>query len=41
MGFHNLGVDNPVENVKAHFDGILEFNIGKNKDTPVEKRWQR
>lgn len=37
MGFNNLGVDNLVENVKkAHFDGILGINIGKNKDTPVE-----
>lgn len=38
MGFNNLGVDNLVENVKkAHFDGILGINIGKNKDTPVEQ----
>ncbi|MCS5453722.1 quinone-dependent dihydroorotate dehydrogenase [Enterobacter asburiae] len=38
MGFNNLGVDHLVENVKkAHFDGILGINIGKNKDTPVEK----
>jgi len=37
MGFNNLGVDVLVENVKkAHFDGILGINIGKNKDTPVE-----
>ncbi|MGM8789667.1 quinone-dependent dihydroorotate dehydrogenase [Enterobacter chuandaensis] len=37
MGFNNLGVDHLVENVKkAHFDGILGINIGKNKDTPVE-----
>ncbi|PWW10169.1 quinone-dependent dihydroorotate dehydrogenase [Mangrovibacter plantisponsor] len=37
MGFNNLGVDNLVENVKkAHFDGVLGINIGKNKDTPVE-----
>ena len=37
MGFNNHGVDNPVENVKkAHFDGVLGINIGKNKDTPVE-----
>ncbi len=37
MGFNNHGVDNLVENVKkAHFDGILGINIGKNKDTPVE-----
>ncbi|MCS3430737.1 quinone-dependent dihydroorotate dehydrogenase [Klebsiella sp. BIGb0407] len=38
MGFNNQGVDNLVENVKkAHFDGILGINIGKNKDTPVEQ----
>ncbi|MBF4663469.1 quinone-dependent dihydroorotate dehydrogenase [Cronobacter malonaticus] len=38
MGFNNLGVDNLVENVKkAHFDGVLGINIGKNKDTPVEQ----
>lgn len=37
MGFNNHGVDNLVENVKkAHFDGVLGINIGKNKDTPVE-----
>lgn len=38
MGFNNLGVDNLIENVKkAHFDGVLGINIGKNKDTPVEQ----
>ena len=38
MGFNNHGVDNLVDNVKkAHYDGILGINIGKNKDTPVEK----
>ncbi len=38
MGFNNHGVDQLVENVKkAHFDGILGINIGKNKDTPVEQ----
>lgn len=38
MGFNNHGVDNLVENVKkAHYDGILGINIGKNKDTPVEQ----
>ena len=37
MGFNNHGVDSLVENVKkAHFDGVLGINIGKNKDTPVE-----
>lgn len=38
FGFNNLGVDNLVENVKkAKFDGIIGINIGKNKDTPIEK----
>lgn len=38
MGFNNLGVDNLVENVKkSNYDGILGINIGKNKDTPIEK----
>lgn len=38
MGFNNLGVDNLVENVKkAKFEGIIGINIGKNKDTPIEK----
>ncbi len=38
MGFNNKGVNNLVENVKkANFDGILGINIGKNKDTPIEK----
>ncbi|KAB0303776.1 quinone-dependent dihydroorotate dehydrogenase [Vibrio fortis] len=38
MGFNNLGVDNIVENVKrSNYDGILGINIGKNKDTPIEK----
>jgi len=38
MGFNNHGVDALVENVKkAHFDGVLGINIGKNKDTPVEQ----
>lgn len=38
MGFNNLGVDQLVENVKkAKYDGILGINIGKNKDTPLEK----
>lgn len=37
MGFNNLGVDHLVENVKkAHFDGVLGINIGKNRDTSVE-----
>lgn len=38
MGFNNGGVDNLVENVKqSSYDGILGINIGKNKDTPLEK----
>ena len=38
MGFNNLGVDNLVENVKkAKFNCVLGINIGKNKDTPIEK----
>lgn len=38
MGFNNHGVDHLIENVKkAHFDGVLGINIGKNKDTPVEQ----
>lgn len=38
MGFNNLGVDNLVENVKkANYQCVLGINIGKNKDTPIEK----
>jgi dihydroorotate dehydrogenase len=38
MGFNNLGVDHLVENVKkSNYDGIIGINIGKNKDTPIEK----
>lgn len=38
MGFNNHGVDRLVENVKkARFRGVLGINIGKNKDTAVEK----
>ncbi|MGL4929153.1 MAG: quinone-dependent dihydroorotate dehydrogenase, partial [Plesiomonas sp.] len=38
MGFNNRGVDYLVENVKkAKYDGIIGINIGKNKDTPLEK----
>jgi dihydroorotate dehydrogenase len=38
MGFNNHGVDHLIENVKkSRFKGILGINIGKNKDTPVEK----
>ncbi|WP_341663204.1 quinone-dependent dihydroorotate dehydrogenase [Vibrio sp.] len=38
MGFNNQGVDNLIENVKkANFSCVLGINIGKNKDTPIEK----
>lgn len=38
FGFNNLGVDNLIENVKkANYDGVIGINIGKNKDTPIEK----
>ncbi|MBA0037833.1 quinone-dependent dihydroorotate dehydrogenase [Pantoea sp. BIGb0393] len=38
MGFNNHGVDHLIANVKkSRFKGILGINIGKNKDTPVEK----
>ncbi|AFP84793.1 quinone-dependent dihydroorotate dehydrogenase [secondary endosymbiont of Ctenarytaina eucalypti] len=38
MGFNNHGVDNLIENIKkSHFGGVLGINIGKNKDTPMEK----
>ncbi len=38
MGFNNHGVDALVENVKrAHYNGILGINIGKNADTPIEQ----
>lgn len=38
MGFNNLGVEQLVENVKkVNYDGVIGINIGKNKDTPIEK----
>lgn len=38
MGFNNKGVDALIANVqKARFKGILGINIGKNKDTPLDK----
>ncbi|ODN43488.1 quinone-dependent dihydroorotate dehydrogenase [Piscirickettsia litoralis] len=38
MGFNNKGVDYLVNQVKqAKYNGILGINIGKNKDTPLEK----
>ena len=38
MGFNNPGIDVGVENVRSSksFQGIVGFNIGKNKDTPNE-----
>lgn len=38
MGFNNKGVDVLVANIqKAHYKGILGINIGKNKETPLER----
>lgn len=38
MGFNNQGVDALVQYVKnANYDGILGINIGKNKDTSLDK----
>lgn len=38
MGFNNHGVDALLSNInKAHYKGILGINIGKNKDTPLNK----
>lgn len=38
MGFNNQGVDALVARLRARpFDGVLGINIGKNKDTPVER----
>ena len=38
MGFNNKGVDALLDNVrKAHYQGILGINIGKNKDTPLNQ----
>ncbi|MFT7126520.1 MAG: dihydroorotate dehydrogenase [Pseudoalteromonas tetraodonis] len=38
LGFNNRGVDNLIENVKkSSYKGVLGINIGKNKDTPVER----
>lgn len=38
MGFNNPGIDVGVANVRQakSFEGIIGFNIGKNKDTPNE-----
>lgn len=41
MGFNNLGVEALVANVqKSEFRGVLGINIGKNKDTPLDKATQ-
>ena len=38
LGFNSVGVDRFVENVRrARYDGILGVNLGKNKDTPLER----
>lgn len=38
MGFNNVGIKQGVENVRTSktFQGVIGFNIGKNKDTPNE-----
>lgn len=38
LGFNNKGIDHLVQQVqKAAYKGILGINLGKNKDTPLEK----
>lgn len=38
MGFNNHGVDALLANIsKSHYKGILGINIGKNKNTPLNK----
>ena len=38
MGFNNQGVDALIRHIqKAHYQGVLGINIGKNKDTPLER----
>jgi len=38
MGFNNLGVDYLCARVReAEYQGVLGINIGKNKDTPLER----
>lgn len=38
FGFNNNGVDALIANVqRAHYDGVLGINIGKNFDTPIER----
>src|SRR5690606_21495740 len=38
MGFDNRGIEGGMENVRLskNVDGVIGFNIGKNKDTPNE-----
>lgn len=38
MGFNNAGVDHLLKAAgQARYEGILGINIGKNKDTPIDK----
>lgn len=38
MGFNNKGIEHAVKTLeKTHYNGILGINIGKNKDTPLER----
>jgi len=38
MGFNNHGVDELIRNIqRSRYKGILGINIGKNKDTPIDK----
>lgn len=38
LGFNNKGLDYVVENLKnTRYTGILGVNVGKNRDTPLEK----
>lgn len=38
LGFNNHGVDHLLNNIeRAHYQGILGINIGKNFDTPLDK----
>jgi dihydroorotate dehydrogenase len=38
LGFNSVGIDRFVENLRrAKYDGILGVNLGKNKDTPLER----
>lgn len=41
MGFNNLGVEKLIDNIgRAHYRGVLGINIGKNKETPLNKAAQ-